>query len=115
MMGERILGFSLAAASALLGFTAAIGAQSTGDAAKSLHNGSEAAGMIAPPAVRQRQMASNTDLNGDEVYAQNCSRCHTAPEALRHRITGTVLMHMRVRANLSAADEKALLKFFNGQ
>ncbi len=48
---------------------------------------------------------------GQEVFEQNCSRCHNPPRAIPPRITGTILRHMRVRASLSAADEKALLRF----
>jgi hypothetical protein len=42
---------------------------------------------------------------------QSCSRCHNAPEALPTRVTGTVLLHMRVRASLSAAGERAILLY----
>jgi cytochrome c5 len=48
---------------------------------------------------------------GQEVFEQNCSRCHNPPRAIPPQITGTILRHMRVRASLSAADEKALLRF----
>jgi cytochrome c5 len=48
---------------------------------------------------------------GDRVYQANCSRCHTAPETLSPRIVPTVVMHMRVRANLSAKDQELLLKY----
>jgi cytochrome c5 len=48
---------------------------------------------------------------GERVFATNCSRCHQAPMSLSPRITGTVVMHMRVRARLSREDEKFLLKF----
>jgi len=50
---------------------------------------------------------------GERAFQVNCSRCHNPPEQLNPRITGTVVRHMRVRANLSAADERALLRFFN--
>jgi len=50
---------------------------------------------------------------GERAFQVNCSRCHNAPEQLNPRITGTVVRHMRVRANLSAADERAILRFFN--
>lgn len=49
--------------------------------------------------------------HGQEVFEQNCSRCHNPPRAIPPQITGTILRHMRVRASLSAADEKALLRF----
>jgi cytochrome c5 len=50
---------------------------------------------------------------GQQVFEQNCSRCHNAPEGFSPRISGTIPMHMRVRASLSEADYKALLRFFN--
>ena len=48
---------------------------------------------------------------GEQVFAANCSRCHQAPMSLSPRITGTVVMHMRVRARLSTKDQQLLLKF----
>jgi cytochrome c5 len=48
---------------------------------------------------------------GEQVFMTNCSRCHLPPMSLSPRITGTVLMHMRVRARLSREDEKLLLKY----
>ena len=50
---------------------------------------------------------------GQQVFNQNCSRCHNAPEGFAPSISGTIAMHMRVRANLSEADYKALLRFLN--
>ena len=50
---------------------------------------------------------------GERAYNANCSRCHYAPETLNPRITGTIVRHMRVRANLSAADERAILHYLN--
>jgi cytochrome c5 len=54
-----------------------------------------------------------TQRDGQQVFDQNCSRCHNAPEGFSPRISGTVVRHMRVRAGLSAEDEKALLRFLN--
>jgi cytochrome c5 len=54
-----------------------------------------------------------TQRDGQVVFEQNCSRCHNAPQGFSPRISGTVVRHMRVRAGLSAEDEKALLRFFN--
>jgi cytochrome c5 len=50
---------------------------------------------------------------GQQVFNQNCSRCHNAPEGFSPSISGTIAMHMRVRASLSDADYKALLRFLN--
>ena len=51
--------------------------------------------------------------DGQRVFEQNCSRCHTAPDGFSTRISGTVAMHMRVRASLSQDDTEALLHFLN--
>jgi cytochrome c5 len=48
---------------------------------------------------------------GDGVFQQNCSRCHMPPMTISPRITGTVIMHMRVRARLSREDERLLMKY----
>ncbi|HWE83947.1 MAG TPA: cytochrome c [Terracidiphilus sp.] len=73
--------------------------------------------MHAEPQKAQKQAAAK-DAGGDaqrgqQVFEQNCARCHGAPEGLSPRISGTVARHMRVRANLSEADYKALLKFLH--
>ncbi|MGA9668561.1 MAG: cytochrome c [Terracidiphilus sp.] len=56
--------------------------------------------------------ATNQD-RGQEVFEQNCARCHNAPEGFSSSVSGTVSMHMRVRAGLSDADYKALRRFLN--
>ena len=50
---------------------------------------------------------------GEIKFKQNCSRCHEAPEGFSSRISGTILRHMRVRANLSEADEREIIHFLN--
>jgi len=57
----------------------------------------------------------NTQQNdeGERVFQQHCSRCHTAPDGFYPRISGTVTRHMRVRASLSQHEEEQLLHFLN--
>jgi cytochrome c5 len=50
---------------------------------------------------------------GQQVFNQNCSRCHSQPQGFSPSVAGAVARHMRVRANLSEADYKALLHFLN--
>lgn len=86
--------------------------------------------MAAPRPGSQPQAAQQTDVkasakqkaaaknsvhqdDGQRVFEQNCSRCHTAPDGFSSRISGTVLRHMRVRASLSQHDEQELLRFLN--
>ena len=52
-------------------------------------------------------------LTGAEIYALNCNRCH--PERYATEFTAsqwkTIMLHMRVRANLPADQAKAVLKY----
>jgi len=48
---------------------------------------------------------------GERKFQANCGRCHTAPEQISPRIVGTVVRHMRVRASLSAEDERDILRY----
>jgi mono/diheme cytochrome c family protein len=52
-------------------------------------------------------------LTGAELYAINCARCH--PERYATEFTSaqwkTLMLHMRVRANLPAAQAKEILKY----
>jgi cytochrome c5 len=69
-----------------------------------------------PPSqhLRPQKFASPTPPDrGQQVFDQNCSRCHNPPEGFSPRISGTIALHMRVRANLGADDYKALLHFLN--
>jgi cytochrome c5 len=62
-------------------------------------------------ATSTAQPHENTPKNGEQVFMDNCSRCHRPPMTISPRITGTIVMHMRVRAKLSREDEKALLRY----
>jgi cytochrome c5 len=67
--------------------------------------------------AKQQPTATHTtnhkQSEGERIFAQNCARCHTPPDGFSPHISGTVLLHMRVRASLSAHDEQELLRFFN--
>jgi mono/diheme cytochrome c family protein len=54
-----------------------------------------------------------SDNEGQRIFDGQCARCHTAPDGFSPRITNAIVRHMRVRANLSATDEKAILRFMN--
>lgn len=96
---------SLALGSALMAIAPLIGAQNE---TKS----------VPPPAQRAAENAvtgksHDAGEEGQRVFEQNCSRCHTAPDGFSPRIAGTVVRHMRVRASLSRHDEEVLLRYFN--
>jgi len=49
--------------------------------------------------------------DGEEVYRANCTRCHSTPPVLNERQARVVVSHMRVRANLSARDADAVMRY----
>jgi cytochrome c5 len=64
----------------------------------------------APKAAAKAENAKQPDV-GERKFEANCGRCHSAPEQLSPSLTGTVVRHMRVRAILSAQDEKDILRY----
>src|SRR5215469_4447676 len=52
-------------------------------------------------------------LTGAELYAINCNRCHPERSPIERRSTEwkTILTHMRVRANLPAAQARLILQY----
>jgi mono/diheme cytochrome c family protein len=68
---------------------------------------------LADPAKKTDAKPATKKLTGAELYAINCNRCH--PERYATEFTTaqwqTIVMHMRVRANLPAAQAKEILKF----
>ena len=63
--------------------------------------------------VKVKAVHATQPRDGQQVFEQNCERCHNAPQSFSPSISGTVIKHMRVRANLSKEDEQALLRFLN--
>jgi cytochrome c5 len=63
------------------------------------------------PAPGTGTAATSVQEPGERKFQANCSRCHAAPEQLSPRIAGTVVRHMRVRASLSAEDERDILRY----
>lgn len=48
---------------------------------------------------------------GERRFLANCGRCHNPPDSLSPREVKAVMQHMRVRAMLSAEDERLILKY----
>ena len=68
-------------------------------------------GTQAAAKIGQQAKAKTQASDGEKVFQANCVRCHNAPEELSPREVRAVVSQMRVRANLSAEDEKALIQF----
>lgn len=101
---KHILGFVLVLGSLLASLAVAIQAQTT-----FVQKSVQSTQKPQTVAVKAGQYYSE----GERIFAQNCSRCHTAPEGFSPHISGTIVRHMRVRAQLSEHDEQELLRFLN--
>ena len=69
--------------------------------------------LVAGVACATAKTGAKKKLTGQELYALNCNRCH-AERYATERTPGqwkTLLLHMRVRANLPADQAKAILKY----
>jgi len=105
MSPKHILGCALGLGAILVPLVAAVQAQTTTAQQPTVQTDQK------PPAAPQKTAQVHSD--GERIFAQNCSRCHTAPDGFPPSISGTVVRHMRVRAQLSKHDEEELLRFFN--
>jgi mono/diheme cytochrome c family protein len=67
----------------------------------------------SPKKAKTTSTSSSTGAasEGEQRFRANCGRCHNPPESLSPREVRAVARHMRVRAMLSAEDEKLILEF----
>jgi len=100
MDSKYLLGFALSLGVVLMPVAAAVQAQKL-----------SASQMPKTQAATHKTQPFHSE--GERIFAQNCSRCHNAPEGFSPRISGTIARHMRVRAQLSQHDEQELLRFLN--
>ncbi len=86
--------------------------------------GADTAATNAPPAAKEtktekkpekktEKKAEKKKLSGADLYAIHCNRCHPERYATERSPAQwkTIMLHMRVRANLPANDAKAVLKY----
>jgi len=70
-----------------------------------------ATAMRPAPAAQAATVKLSSLPDGDDAYKANCSRCHLAPRKFSDRQTATIMMHMRARANMTAAETEAILQY----
>ncbi len=105
MSPKKVLRFALGLGGLLLALGATVQAQVAPAQQSTVHT--------TPKTQIAAKPMSQSSNNGERIFAQNCSRCHNAPDGFSPRISGTVVRHMRVRAQLSQHDVEELLRFFN--
>ena len=59
--------------------------------------------------IVQAKDADFMRIEGEKRYHANCGRCHAAPQKFPPRMMDTVLRHMRVRATVTAEDQRLIL------
>lgn len=66
-----------------------------------------------PAKTEKPKKGAKKQFTGAELYAMHCNRCH--PERYPTERTAsqwkTIMLHMRVRANLPAEQAKAIMKY----
>jgi len=66
------------------------------------------------PAARSGVSQDDTSrLQGEQRFHANCARCHAAPPKFAPRMAGTIVRHMRVRANLTEEDARLILRYLS--
>jgi cytochrome c5 len=63
------------------------------------------------PSASATPAAKDESAEGEKRFETNCGRCHVPPENLSPREARAVIRQMRVRANLTAEDERLILKY----
>ena len=58
--------------------------------------------------------SKKTAIDPDDAYKNNCLRCHGTVPQYSPRQTATIVIHMRVRANLTAEETQAILQYLAG-
>src|SRR6266849_3611003 len=72
-----------------------------------------AASKESKPAKEPKKKEEKKKLTGAELYAMHCNRCHPERYATERSATQwkTLMLHMRVRANLPANQAKTVMKY----
>ncbi len=63
----------------------------------------------SPTPVVQPASADAMRIEGEQRFHANCGRCHATPQKFPPRMMATVLRHMRVRATVTAEDQRLIL------
>ena len=66
--------------------------------------------LLAMPLLAQNQH-KKTPVDPDDAYKNNCMRCHASVQDYPPSKTATIVMHMRVRANLTEEETQAILHY----
>ena len=98
---------------------AAVGAACTVGGCGSSHSGQSAGASATGPAQQNEPLVAfftAPKQSGAALWAANCNRCHNAvgPSTFRPDEWDLVLNHMRLRANLTGQEVRAIAEYLKG-
>jgi hypothetical protein len=69
--------------------------------------------IVTSCATEKETACDGTRKSGAQLWAENCQRCHNmrSPSSYNDAQWEDVMMHMRVRANLTPEENKKILEF----
>jgi hypothetical protein len=67
--------------------------------------------LLAPCVAAAADSKTHQTVDPDDAYKNNCMRCHSALPQYSSRMSQTIMMHMRVAANLPADEADAILAY----
>jgi hypothetical protein len=67
--------------------------------------------LLCAPPLFAADNPKKTVIDPDDAYKNNCMRCHGAVRQYSPRQTATIVMHMRVRAHMTAEETQAILQY----
>ena len=75
--------------------------------------GSKASRATADESSNAVTTDSSTQLSGQELWSMNCQRCHNmrSPAMYSDAQWDVIVHHMRVRANITGAEQRAIADF----
>ena len=68
-------------------------------------------GTTKKPTANRSTQTKPASIEGQQRFETHCGRCHNSPEDISSREARAVARHMRVRAMLTAEDERLILEF----
>lgn len=72
-------------------------------------------GLVSSPPAATGSAASpaQDEISGSQAWSRNCAQCHNSisPNTYSDQQWDAVVMHMRIHARLTGAEERAILKF----
>jgi len=68
---------------------------------------------VLPGCASTSEHVSSTGASGQRLWAQNCSRCHNSrsPSDYNNTQWDVAMLHMRLRANLTAEEHLKIQRF----